>query len=91
MHLGRGGCQRALAPITMTTPAIAARQALLNAQDEGAGGGEGAAGAVDAGELGVGDLALAALAAELADGLDEESLRMTGARGWVWVWRSMSK
>ncbi len=42
---------------------------LLNAEDEGAGGGQGAAGAVDAGEPGAGHLALAALAAELADGL----------------------
>src|SRR3990170_4551922 len=44
----------------------------LHAEDEGAGGGEGAAGAVDAGELRVRDLAVAALAAELADGFDEE-------------------
>ncbi len=45
---------------------------LLHAEDECAGGGEGAAGAVDTGQPGAGDLALAALAAELAHGLDEE-------------------
>src|SRR3990172_1203253 len=48
------------------------RGTLSDAEDEGAGGGEGAAGAVDTGQAGAGDLALAALPAELADGLDEE-------------------
>ena len=52
-------------------PADPARR-LFGAEDDGARGGEPAAGAVHAGELGVGNLAGAALAPELLDGLDQE-------------------
>ncbi len=45
---------------------------LVCPENEGAGGGERAAGAVDAGQFRAGDLTLAAFAAELADGLDQK-------------------
>src|SRR5689334_9717016 len=47
-------------------------RASVDAEQDGAGGGEPSAGAVDAADLGIGDLALTRLAAELPHGLDEQ-------------------
>src|SRR5687768_11672800 len=45
---------------------------LVYTEDQGTRGGEGATGAVDAGQAGIRDLALATFASELAGGFDEE-------------------